>query len=57
MQMIKKQEWRNGELICVVFCLCQMTHWSVFLTIYVCIWRFSGSKFIITVFVWVVDLD
>lgn len=42
---------------CVVFCLCQMTHWSVFLTIYVRIWGFSGSKFIITVIVWVVDLD
>ena len=47
-QMIKKQE-RNHELICcIVFCLCQMTHWSVFLTIYVRIWEFSARKCIIT---------
>ena len=41
---------------CVVFCLCRMTHWSVFLSIYVRIWEFSGRKCVITVIVWVVDL-
>lgn len=40
----------------VFFCLCWVTHLSMFLTVYVHIWKFSGRKFIITVIMWVVDL-